>query len=176
MRKVLRGVSLPKPDDGSNDPESVRRQKEAEARLLAMGDDPDVEELDPDQLDEDEDAEERVPEPAHRAPDRTPPRQTQREALTELGAVLRSVPGEALKIHTRDAVFSITVYAYSETDEVISFMLPMQYTADFKSGVPLTVERQGTKTPVTSLGAKIQLQHVDMFVTCFLIGHYEESK
>jgi hypothetical protein len=171
-RKVVRGGALPPTDDGSGDPESVRLQKAAEARLLAMGDDPDIEELEPDP----EQVSTAPPEQEEVRAAPRPPRQTQREALTELGTVLRSIPGEALKIHTRDAVFSLTVYAYSQTDEVISFMLPMQYTADFKSGVGLWIEHQGAKTPVTSLGAKIQLQHVDMFVTCFLIGHYEESK
>lgn len=175
-RKIVRGEGLPTPDyDGQDDPPELQHRRRMEARLLARdlglpapaedeeeGEDP-VEEEEKDQL-------EVRPTPTPKST-----RPSVRQTLHQLGQTIRQLPGQQIQLSTQDASFSMNVLAFQENQTSVAFMVPEQYSADFKIGAEVQIQVGERVIPVISVGGKVLLDHLGMYVFCFLINREEQD-
>lgn len=176
-RKIARGDGLPTPDyDGVEDPPELRHKRRMEARLLSrdLGQSPPVE--DEEELDNPLDVEEEDQLEVRPAVVPKGTRPSVRQTLQQLGQTIRQLPGQQLQLSTQDASFSMNVLAFQENQTSVAFMVPEQYSADFKIGAEVQIQVGGRTIPVISVGGKVLLDHLGMYVFCFLINREEQSE
>lgn len=176
-RKIARGEGLPAPDyEGADDPPELRHKRRMEERLLArdLGQKPpadDEEEEWENSLDEGEDQLEVRPAVVPKGT-----RPSVRQALQQLGQTIRQLPGQQIQLSTQDASFSMNVLAFQENQTSVAFLIPQQYSADFKIGAEVLIQVGKRQIPVISVGGKVLLEHLGMYVFCFLINREEPDE
>lgn len=174
-RKIVRGAGVPTPDyTGQDDPPELRIQRELERKLLArdLGTHPQL-------VPEDEELEELLGEDTElevrERPTTKSTRPSVRQALHQLGQTIRQLPGQQIQLSTQDASFSLNVQAFQENQTSVAFMVPAQYSADFKIGAEVVIQVGERQIPVISVGGKVLLEHLGMYVFCFLVNREEQG-